>query len=281
MKFTINRKRYQLKATWPEVTLSDAKRLVSIQAEPEEIDAAVQLEGMELSEYMIKAVAVMSDCPEEILRQTEPIHVVVLFDHIRYLIHGIFNLNIEKHVPVTRDKITHKGVEYYMPESLWISEKEIPMHKEPAKHVTEAGNILQMVSELKEKGIEKMDVFCAIYLKESRDEFYDEQKIAHRIDEFQDLPMDVVWDVFFCMYFSLCSYAINFRGSLESQRGVLKRIRNLIHGFLQWLNKALQVIRKKLVGCRYGSWSRYWITTLFKLREQKQNEQNIKQKESK
>jgi YHS domain-containing protein len=244
MRFTINKKRYTLKATWQEMTLRDAVKLVNLSCDEKLIEESIQMEGMELNDYMLQAVAVLSDCPLDVLKQTEPIHVVVLFDHVRHLIHGLYNMNLEKHVPETQEKVTFKGKEYYFPESLWITDKEIPMHKEPSKHVTEAGNVLQIVGDLKEKGIEKMNVFCAIYLKESKDEFYDEKSIARRADLFQDLPMNVVWDVFFCMYFSLCSYAINSRASLE-RPGASKRIKNIILGFLQSRSKVSQGIKAR------------------------------------
>ena len=260
-----------MKATWQEVTLRDAIRLVNIKATEQQIQDSIIMESMELNDYMIEAVSVFSDCPVEILKKTEPIHVVVLFDHIRYIVHGIYNTDIESHKPIGRETVKFKGIEYHLPKSLWISDQEIPMHKEPAKHVTEAGNILQMVGDLKEKGVESMNLFCAIYLKEHPEEFYDENKIAIRAEKFKDLPMDVVWDVFFYMYFSLCSYAINFRASLENQ-GVRNKIKNTTRGFLRWLNKVLQATRTKWAAFLSGSWLKSWITMPITLKKHVKNE---------
>lgn len=246
MKFTINKKQYTLQHTWNMVSLATAKRLVKITVTEDELTKCLSGEDIELHPFMVEAVACLSDCPKKVLEKTEPIHVVVLFDHVRYIVHGIYRMNIETFVPLGLTKYKHKGTTYHMPENLMLNGQFIPMHREPSKHVTEAGDVLQLVGELKEKGVEMMNVFCAIYMKETPDEFYDEKKIAKRSELFEDLPMHVVWDVFFCMYYSLCSYAISTKISLEKVGKAEQLKRNLIRGYYRWRSKVLPEASQKL-----------------------------------
>jgi hypothetical protein len=99
--------------------------------------------------------------------------------------------------------------------------------------------VLKAIGKLKEEGIKHMHYFTAIYLR-PEGEKYDEQKIAARAKLFEELTMDVYWEVFFCTHQLLTRQLIDTLQSLRVSR-VKRAILALRVGFMRLRKRASQV----------------------------------------
>lgn len=238
MKFTINKKEYTLAVYWQSMTLNQAERIAALEYESDVIDSAIKAAWLEHDrqqlDYIVDVLAILSDCPKDVLRHTEPIHIGVLFDAVVMLVDGLFNFNLEAYVPKGVEKIRWKGNTYILPENLTLENEIMACFKEPAKNITEAGNFVSMIHEMKYKGISVMKYICAYYLKRPGDGIITDELAAERAELFKELPMSIVWEVFFCTYFSFINSAINFRLSFVKPSR-LQRIIDTAAGSWLWL----------------------------------------------
>ena len=204
MNFKINKRSYKLKDDWFNITLADAVRLTKTQDK-------------------IERLAILSDCPIDVLRKTEPLHLQVLYDYVEDYINAIYKIDIENYPVMGLSKYKHKGVNYYMPEGVEIADNYVPMINEPSHNILEAQEVLKHISELETKGIEFMNVLCAIYLKEKQG-LINDKDIARRSLAFKDLPMFVVFEVFFCIHFSLVNFFIETRFCSIQKKSLKEKI---------------------------------------------------------
>ena len=248
MRFTINNNKYHLTVYWDTLTLCVAEKVVALDYDAELIESALKAKWLEHDkqqmEYVADVLAVLSDCPKDVLLQTQPAHLAVLFDAVYNIVDGLYNFNLETYKPLGVEKIKWQGQTYVMPKNLKIENEIMACYKEPAKNITEAGNFVSMIHEMKYKGISVMKYICAYYLKRPNDGVISDELAAERAEMFRELPMSIVWEVFFCTYFSFINSAINFRLSFVKQSRA-QRIINMAVGFWLWLKRALSVTFSK------------------------------------
>lgn len=252
MKFNINNKDYSLKATYDEVLIQDAIDIINVDITYEDFKEMIITDDIEypqvMMDYMIKVLVILSDCDEEVFLNTDPVHIIVLFNEIKYIVTSLHYMNFEEYKPRGIKEFRFKDKIYKFPDSIIINNEEILFHKEPSKNVIEVSNLMQVISEMEKKGIELLPLLCAVYLREvDSDDDYDEIEISKRALLFKELPISIAYDVFFYTYYSLLNSMINTRIYLEQKKPTLKeRVVNLIRGFYKWLNKVLVVLKKKL-----------------------------------
>lgn len=104
---------------------------------------------------------------------------------------------IEYYKPVGAKAFSLNGETFYFPESLMYGGREIPMAKEKIVTFAEASDIQIALHEWGEQGIDAMAQVCAVYLRKEGEQHTDEL-VLQRMEQFKDLPMSVVWEVFFC-----------------------------------------------------------------------------------
>ena len=216
MKVTILNKPYNLKTEWQEITLEDSVNLLAVelpqslkkcydallskdkkayQKECEKLTANESIK--EHPAFFGEVISLLSDIPKDIIdtvgweSRTEWYHN--FFEKI-YL--DCYFGEPSSYKAESLKSFTHKDVEYFFPESLKIFNKEIPMHKESAVSFAEEADIMASVLALDGIGIGGMAQVSAVMCRE-KGEDYDEDKAISRAENFKDLPMNIVWEVFF------------------------------------------------------------------------------------
>jgi hypothetical protein len=105
---------------------------------------------------------------------------------------------IELYTPLKPYAFVFQGEQYYLPVSLMYGGNEIPLSKEKIRTFAEASDIDIALNEWAEKGIEGLAQVCAVYLRKEGEDHSDEL-VLERTEKFKELPMSVVWEVFFCI----------------------------------------------------------------------------------
>ena len=250
MKFEVENNKYTINCIWESITLRDAIAITDIDIEEEKLKYLISSQEIEyedeLMKYIKDVLGILTDCPRVMLDKIDNIFLVVLFDMVKYIVNGLYFLNLETYKPIGIKEIKFKGRVYKMPESLIINDEEILAYKTSSKNIIDASNIVGMLDQMQNKGIKLMNLVAAIYLKEENKDETDEEIIALKSKLFMDLPMSVIWEVFFFTYYSLINYIIGSRLylELENQKKIKKQL-NSIRGYIRLQNKGLQEILER------------------------------------
>jgi len=252
MKFTYNKKIYSLKIAWEDITLREAIALSKIDIDEktmEKFHKEIDVDNFTSNEItlMKEYLKILSSPNISKLDLMDEAFIYVLFSYIRELIYHLYFLNIETYRPKGIEEFKFKGKIYYLPETLNVNGEKIVGHKERSKFVTEGNNLMSYISKAKGRGVEALNLLAALYAKEDKDEVYDDQIVAERAELFIDLPMSIVWEVFFCIYYFYINYAIASKAFLEKPKmGLWRRTALTTLGLLMLPIKGLQVLLKRL-----------------------------------
>ena len=147
-----------------------------------------------------EVTSIMTGAPLDALQQIKPENVIWLFvDKLLPLVREFTSDTPDvKNIRVI-DSFTHKGKKYYLPESLPIFDDVVLSHGQTAKRFVEASNLFALYSKMRKSGIQTMPLFVSSIVRESKDEVWNEKIVAERAKDMLTLPMDVFWDVFFCI----------------------------------------------------------------------------------
>ena len=96
----------------------------------------------------------------------------------------------------------HRGVKYYLPKSGKGVGMDVPGVDLSALRFTQSADFFSHMDKLADGAYDKMRYAIAILCLPKREK-YDEQRMFDRAEKFEDLPMDVVWEVFFFINNSL------------------------------------------------------------------------------
>jgi len=258
----INKKKYKGVYRWEEMTLRRFADLASI-AIPEKYAQFIKADGqfedtdkylqaveqitdndkdVIFPQYYRKVVSCLSDIPEDLLNDSQ---VTTIYE--QYF--KPFVLSLIYHVPVIHffgqvKEYTPSSVKsfriglsrYYLPETVNILGQDVPLSKEPILTYTEASDIFRGVR-MSEGDVKNLALFMAIYCRKKGEE-YTQQKALERQEKFMDIPMSVVWGVFFCTCRRLRDYnqTIRLFGSLPKPMHeiieAVKTYRNTVAGAL-------------------------------------------------
>lgn len=252
MRFKIEKNKYSLKTLWEDVTLREAIDLLKFEIEEDSFEKLYTEEDVDKFnkkeiDYMRKVVNYLAKPNIAKLYQIDEAFIYVLFSYVKHLIYNLYHMNIETYKPKGIQEITFKGTKYYLPDSLLVNQETIVGYKEKSKFVTEANNLMNLIAEHKGRGIEALNLLVALYLKEDKDEVYDDERVARRAEIFMDLPMSIIWEVFFYTYYSYLNFAIASKIYLENQKmGLGRRIGLTMLGLLVLPIKGLQALWTKL-----------------------------------
>jgi hypothetical protein len=193
MLFTLNKQPHKLRTSWDDFTLTEAMKLKEVTMP--DID-----DWFELYQHLPELRALASHFTDADPDMIPPTWLVSWA--VKYMLPIKQDLHKEMpttYVPLLIDKFEHKGVTYFMPERLELGTDEVILqHSQTAQPFVEASNLLKAYSELTTDGIKAMSSFIACVVKEDKDEIFDEQRVIQRAQRVHDLPMPIVWEVFFC-----------------------------------------------------------------------------------
>ncbi len=223
IKVSVEGNDYALKSEWDDITLEEYRglcahkipaslkkryeRIVSGQYDKLEVESYRDLVKVH-PKYYGEIIAMVSDIPKEVIDRMHWEIRTKLFNE--YLLHFAETQVAPLPLVITEDgKVNFyegynaasfilNGEHFYFPESLEYGGIRTPLSKEKIVSFAEASDIEVAIHEFGEKGIDGMAQMCAVYLRKEREEHSDELVIK-RTEQFKDLPMSVVWEVFFCI----------------------------------------------------------------------------------
>jgi hypothetical protein len=246
----INGQEYLMRHKWHEITLSKACELhdvamafpanlreyykAFIQREgetPEQVQERCNLinETFTVEDHMKlfpvhfgKAIALLADIPEEIMEKVLPGDRILLYQqHVFPLVFAML-YNMPDYSIQEIKSFEHNGVTYMLPVTREILGQKQPMADEPAITFTESADLLISATEMEKGKWERAANIVSILCRPEGEE-YDEQTSLARAKEFMELPMSVIFEVFFCVTAPLTIAAQ--REVIYSMRGALGRSR--------------------------------------------------------
>lgn len=182
----------------------------------------------------------LSNIDHKTLSKTKPDQIESLYyQHLHQLTFGILN-NGAGYDAKDIESFLFKGEFYYLPEGKNVMDFIIPMENLTAIQFTESNDLLKLVTDHPE-GYKYVGAIIAT-LCNKKGEFFNEDVILKRAQEFGELKMDVVFDVFFCFLSSLIMPVEGLGIYSRGQVGTLRRPKNQaltkwvgMDRFLTWL----------------------------------------------
>lgn len=212
--FQMNKKKYKLIDDWQFLPLSKAIEASKLKL-PEAED---MFDWFQYLEVVKELFLIFTTVEEENIDLINPNHMVYYFsNYILPLVTDIHGEYPTTYHPIGITDFTHKGVRYLMPTTIDLGDEQILEGDTRVKPFREASNLLMTFSKMRTEGIKVMPYFCASLVKESKDEEYDEQLILKRAAAFQDLPMNVVWEVFFYTTQHITKLQLNIQHYIEEK----------------------------------------------------------------
>lgn len=220
---SVNNESVRLPNKWSEITYTQAKECYAIDL-PEIEDTFDWFKYMSVVKKVFTILTGFTSTDS-----IDPASLVHFFS--KYLAPFVYDLKSPQpstYMPKMIESFSHRGVVYLMPNSLDLGVNVVLQHSQTVKPFVEASNLLAQFSSLRKDGFEALPMFVASIVKQDRLEQWDEEEIARRASDFSDLPMDVIWEVFFCTSQLIIKYASNTLQSMaEKPKGVKGLIRKL------------------------------------------------------
>lgn len=212
---TLNKKKQTLKTNWTEITLNEAVSICSL--ELPEIDITDPAAWMSHTRYCRDVIAILSDMSSADLDRTNANDILTYFTtFLLPIVVDLHSVTPVSYEPEYIKSFEFGGVTYMLPESLRIESDVLPMYSSQTVDFIESSNIMAMIAELKEKGINYMSMVVAIVCRPDGEK-YDEKTAFERSKQFSELPMSVVWEVFFCIQQLTLQYSLNILNYTRKQ----------------------------------------------------------------
>jgi len=217
-------KQYNLLNTWEDITLERFQRLCAVKipdkyseylkacfSEKEGIyeRALSELSNKDLvktfPEYFGEVIFTLSDIPKETIDRLhrilrERLYETYLYPFVVSTVAGIpLQFEGDKLIRSPRENKTSfkfEGDRYIFPKSLVYGSIEVPMYNETILTFSEASDIEVAISEWGSKGVDSVAQMIAVYCRKEGEQ-YNPEAVLERIPKFKNLPMTVVWEVFF------------------------------------------------------------------------------------
>lgn len=213
----LNGKLYEAKATSHEITLKDAIAISKIKMPSKLKKFYSKLMGnhkrevkfsnhdldMHFPKYAKEVIKILVDIPAKELNDVGPKERFIAYQEV--FENEVFSILYEgcRHEVVNLEEFTIGDVTYHLPKSVSIMKIERPMAYEPFLTWSEVDDLLNSEVKIANGHLEAakhiVSIMCRpIDEKTEEIEVYDEAKSLERADIFLDLPMYIIWEVFFC-----------------------------------------------------------------------------------
>lgn len=230
---TINNKDYKAFDNWNQMPLSIAvklntliteslpasiKELYAITAKGGE-DVAKELSDMAatitdeqlIKEFPIfygKAIAILTTIPEDVINHIGPSDRSLFYKkYCESFVFGILHYAVDYNIEKIKS-FTHNGIELFLPVTKEVMGQERPFFDRSAIEFTESADLeiasKQMAGGKFEMATNIIAILCRpkIQVPENGSEYlepYNEERCLERAKEFTELPMNIVFEVFFCL----------------------------------------------------------------------------------
>ena len=222
VRVTVEGTDYSLRNEWGDITLAQYQALAAIALPPKLrkrwealIDGSDDYDKIkdtyrnvvkDYPAYYGKVIALLSDIPQKVVERIEwSVREQLFNDYLWYIaMSAISSLPLDKREKVQyyeaigATAFTFKGETYYLPEALEYGGQRTPLARERIVTFAEGADIEIALHDLAEKGIDGLAQLCAVYLRK-KDEDHSDDLVLQRMDQFKELPMTAVWEVFFCI----------------------------------------------------------------------------------
>lgn len=143
-------------------------------------------------------IEVLSDCPADVIEQIGYADRTAFYkEHLQKFVFGIMN-TVADFEPKHILKFTFEDCDYYLPEAKTVLGQVRPMYDTTALEFSESADLILTAEELGGGKWERAANFISILCR-PRGEKYNEQRCIERAERFQNLTMDIVLEVFFCL----------------------------------------------------------------------------------
>jgi|SaaInlV_200m_DNA_2_1039689.scaffolds.fasta_scaffold01814_12 hypothetical protein len=216
-KIKFNKEDYWIRNNWEDITLEQAIQLVRIEIpenllsyyhslfKKEDENLSLLDEAIEFPKYYKQVLEILTDLP--------------IGDLSKYELYTIYRTYLESiiiglHIAVIDyeykkiDSFEYKKEKYYLPKDANILGHEIPMNEESIGAFTDCSTLLIAADGITLKRYEHISSVIAILCRKKGEvygverndtvNFIDEDALK-RANDFMDLPMDIVHEVFFCL----------------------------------------------------------------------------------
>jgi len=213
---SVNGNDYKVKTSWDEVTAKEAIRVSKIEVPHSiltgEVTKADQIKN--LPAYYGKVLEVLSNIPSDVIDKIQWSERTVFFNE--YLKHFIVDLASMPDNIKPIEKFEFKGKTYYLPKNKTLGDNKIPYFFMDTMTFTESANFTMVAEDLK-TGINDNFLIVIATLAKEKDEIYTEENTVNKSILFQDLPMSIVWGVFFCIIQRCNEFANSITSHLKKQ----------------------------------------------------------------
>ena len=236
---TINERRYKLKNDWADWTLGEAIQL-SAHEYPNGIESAV--DWFEHINKVREVWRLFTDANPDII---QPHWLIYTFDkYCAPLWEDLYSEVPKNYAPIGIKTFEFKGVVYKIPISLPFDGAELPGLDMTAKSFVEAGNLLSEFAKSRRDGFRRLPYLVAAVVGVDG-ENYDEIKILRRAEAFRDLPMPIVWEVFFSLLALLRQHLSATLIFIEGEAMTIAKEEALRSGPMSWLSRTwLEAFKK-------------------------------------
>ena len=155
-----------------------------------------------MPKFYRKAILLLSDIPVELVNLLSPEDRTKIYsEYVEKLIVGL-HYDGNTYTYVKPEFFEHRGTKYYFPESIELFGEERPMFKEPFLTWAEVDDLFKEAHNLDcgkfSAAANIVSIMCRPKNDNGEIETYNEATSLERAKTFLDLPMSVVWEVFFC-----------------------------------------------------------------------------------
>jgi hypothetical protein len=247
--YKVNKQRYAIKSEWGDWTLREAMQLAAHEY-PKGIESAV--DWYEHLPTVRDVWRLFTDIDPDMV---QPHWLIYVFDtYCAPLWEDLYSDIPRCYMPRGLSSFDFGGVTYKLPTSLPFDGGEVLGVDLTARRFVEAGNLLAEFARVRRDGIRRLPYLVAAVVS-VEGEGYDEAVVLRRASLFYDLPMPIVWEVFFSLL-ALLRKCLNVTlASMAEEAERLATDEVMRSGRTSWLRRAWQGASKRSGSYRHGSLS--------------------------
>ena len=203
MRIKIQKKWYNVKSTWDELTIADAQKLAEYEPPAEylkylknEVDGLSPDIEMKVLAWIGEILPIISDMPDEVIESLMPTDRWVILKSLMHIVSGIYlqipyDLNPDK----LSDIFLVEGDLYHVPTVRRVYNKDIYFSAFNFKTFSE----LLEIQQLSDNIVKNAAMLCALVLRKAGEEGITEDEKLRRAEIFSNMSMLDFWRVFFSL----------------------------------------------------------------------------------
>ena len=204
MRIKVQKKWYNVKSTWAELTIADAQKLAEHEPPAEylkylknEVDGLNPDVEMQVLSWIGEILPIISDMPDEVIESLMPTDRWVILKSLMHIVSGIY-MQMPYDLPLDMPPaiILAEGKLYHVPTVRRVYNKDIYFSVVGFKTFSE----LLELQQLSDNIIKNAAMLCALVLRKSDDkEQLTEDEKLRRAELFSNISMLDFWRVFFSL----------------------------------------------------------------------------------